>query len=59
MIDLIIGVAAIIKKTIINTQVIGLVKKIFKLPPEIIKAFLILDSKSGAKTKDKSIGAVG
>ena len=47
------------RKISISTQVIGLVKKIFRLPPEIINAFLILDSRSGANTKDNIIGAVG
>jgi Txe/YoeB family toxin of Txe-Axe toxin-antitoxin module len=47
------------KKTITNAKVIGLVKKIDRLPFEIIKAFLMLDSSSFANTKERIIGDVG
>ena len=49
----------IAKKMIISTQVIGLVKKMLKLPPERINALRMLFSRSGASTKDNSIGADG
>ena len=49
----------IAKKMIISTQVIGLVKKMLRLPPERINALRMLFSRSGASTKDNSIGADG
>ena len=52
------GVRMKAKKTSIRTRVIGLVKKIERLPPEIMNAFLMLDSRSFASTKDRSIGEV-
>ena len=47
------------RKMIISTQVIGLVKKILMLPPEMMNAFLILLSRIGESTKESSIGADG
>ena len=53
------GVQINARKISISTQVIGLVKKMLKLPPERINALRMLFSRSGASTKDNSIGADG
>ena len=53
------GVQINARKISISTQVMGLVKKMPRLPPDMINAFRILDSSSLASTKDKSMGAVG
>ena len=53
------GVQINARKISISTHVMGLVKKMLRLPPDMINAFRILDSSSLANTKDKSMGAVG
>ena len=53
------GVQINARKISISTQVMGLVKKMPRLPPDMINAFRILDYSSLASTKDKSMGAVG
>lgn len=53
------GVQINARKISISTHVMGLVKKMLRLPPDMINAFRILDSSSFASTKDKSMGAVG
>ena len=53
------GVKINARKISISTHVIGLVKKMSRLPPEIMNALRILDSRSFASTKESSIGAVG